>query len=614
MQLGYLLLKEQIFIRKELKERVFWFIKLRWIAVGAALSGTWAVFFSERPISIIPLNAVLFSIIIYNIIFLMVGKKLESFRPHEVRPFTIFAHFQISLDLLALFLFIYFTGGIASPLLIFVIFHIILAGILLPPYGGFIYGIFVIIGIAILMMIQISGFLPIKPVVFVGPVFLIGREYPWLRFIYYTVAILVSGFLITSVAVSLRRKGRELLMVSRELESSNVKLKALYEMVKELGSYTELKDLMDSATRNAARIMGVKACSIKLLDEQKRSLRFTSTYGLSEDYLAKGSIDIEKSPINQKILQGSSFVIGNIDEKEYFQYPEDIQREGIASMLCLPLRVEKMIFGVFCVYSEKSYHFGNGDVEFFSLMSDLTALAIENLRSGLTKSWFMMKAAHQLRSPLTAIYSMIKILRRGYLGPLDRRQEETLERCEKRIEILEEVINDLLKLGAKRSEPKGGLVTYPVDLKNCLNRLIGIYESQASEKGLKMDIHIEEAPLIVMGNEELIDDILTNLISNAIKYTPPGGNVSVILSKKGDDFIRIEVLDTGIGIPEKEMVNLFSEFFRAENAREFDEHGTGLGLVIVKEALEKLNGTIQVESKLGEGSKFICFIPSCTNV
>jgi len=121
--------------------------------------------------------------------------------------------------------------------------------------------------------------------------------------------------------------------------------------------------------------MGVKACSIKLMDEQKKALRFASTYGLSEDYTkSKDKIDIRKSPINRKIIEGSVFAIGNIEERDYFQYPEDIRKEGIASMICLPLRVDKMVLGVFCVYSDKAHFFTESNVQFFALMSDLTAL------------------------------------------------------------------------------------------------------------------------------------------------------------------------------------------------------------------------------------------------
>ncbi len=124
MKIGYDLVKEQLFFRQELKERVFWFIHLRWIGAGAAIAISWIAYLLGEGLPILPLNIILLFIVFYNTIFLYLGKRLEAFKPGEVRPFTIFAHTQISLDLLSLYILIYFTGGIYSPLLIFFIFHI----------------------------------------------------------------------------------------------------------------------------------------------------------------------------------------------------------------------------------------------------------------------------------------------------------------------------------------------------------------------------------------------------------------------------------------------------------------------------------------------------------
>jgi hypothetical protein len=611
MELGYELVKEQLFFRRELKERVYWFIKLRWIAVGAALVGTWAASLFGLDLPLLPLTLILLAIILYNCVFLIIGKNLEAFRPDEVQPFNLFAHVQIALDLLALCFVIYFTGGTVSPLLIFVIFHIILAGILLSPFSCFAYAILVILALGGLIFLQESGILPAHGLVFRGLLLADGGEglYPLILFLRLAVAILVTAFLVTTVKVSLRTKGREILHVSRELDFSNAKLTALYDMVKEMGTCSDLQVLMDSATRLAAKIMGVRACSIKLLDEQGQTLRFASAHGLSEDYVSKGSIQIDKSPINRRIIEGSLYAIRSIDEKDYFQYPEDIRKEGIASMLCLPLRVETMILGVFCVYSGESYHFGDRDVTFFSLMTDLTAMAIENLKSEATKSWFMKKAAHQIRSPMNAIYSMLKLIRNGYLGPVEPRQDETLGRCERRIEILGDLVNDLLKLGEGRGEVVKKAV-HPVDVSKALGQVIPLYQSRATDKGVEMEFRIQEPLPDILGDEELLDELFTNLISNAIKYTPKGGKVKVSLSKEGRVWIRLEVSDTGIGIPEGDIPRLFSEFFRAENAKAFEEQGTGLGLVIVKEVLDRLRGSIRVQSKLGQGTTFTCLIPT----
>lgn len=113
----------------------------------------------------------------------------------------------------------------------------------------------------------------------------------------------------------------------------------------------------------------------------------------------------------------------------------------------------------------------------------------------------------------------------------------------------------------------------------------------------------------MIGNQELLDEIFTNLVSNAVKYTPRNGLVRINLSMKGEDQILFEVSDTGIGISKEDIPRLFTEFFRADNAKAIEENGTGLGLVIVKEVVDRLGGSIEVESKIGEGTRSTCILP-----
>ena len=358
MSLGYEVLKEQQLFRKELKERIHWFIFLRWIAVGVALVAGWTARYIGFRIPVGPLGCILFFVLVYNVVFLLVAGRLEKSKSPEARPFVVFAHVQISVDLVALFAVFYFTGGASSPLVLLTLFHIVMAGILLSPLSCYIYSIGVPAALGGLNVLEIADLVPSLPVYFDNALPHI-RTCPerWVGFAVFSACVLITAFLVTSVKRSLRKKGRELMKVSRDLDISNAKLNALYEMVKEMGTKSELDELMDSATQKAARIMGVKACSIKLLEENRNKLRFASTFGLSEGYLSKGGIDLNKSPVNLKIIQGSAYAIGSIDEKDYFQYPEDIRKEGIASMLCLPLRVENVILGVFCVYSERVVFF-----------------------------------------------------------------------------------------------------------------------------------------------------------------------------------------------------------------------------------------------------------------
>ena len=627
MEPGNVLVKEQLFFRKELIERLPWLIRLRWAVVVLGFAGCGAGYFSQKWLPL-PLMLILAGVFCYNLMFLFIWKSLPPFKSQEIhdspnigaqeiRRFNVFAHVQISLDLFALCLAIWFSGGIFSPLALFVIFHIILTGILLPPVSCYLYGVLVSLVLGGLLWLHPGTLPPTFPLWFQDVILPLGdrsgaREiFGITRFSMLVAAVLITSFLVTTLKLSLRTKGRELLRLSRDLNVSNTKLTALYEMVKEMGMCTESRALMDSATRWAAAIMGVKACSIKMLDEQQKKLRFVSTYGLSQDYLqSKESIDIQKSPINRKIIDGAVYTIGHIEERDYFAYPEDIRKEGIESLICLPLRVEKRIFGVFCVYSDVAASFAESDVRFFMLMADLTALEIEKLNTQLNRTWFLQKAAHQLRSPLHAVVSMLKILQKGYIGEMNVNQEDIVRRCEKRLEILDSQVSDLLSLSIRRTALHPDAL-HRVQVPQVLQALSNLFETQAREKNIDILFRVDENLPEVMATGRMLDDLMTNLISNALKYTPAGEKVMVCLTGGEEGGIRLEVTDSGIGIPEQDFPRLFSEFFRAENAKEFTETGTGLGLVIVKEILDQLKGTISVSSCIGKGSTFVCHLPAC---
>jgi signal transduction histidine kinase len=261
------------------------------------------------------------------------------------------------------------------------------------------------------------------------------------------------------------------------------------------------------------------------------------------------------------------------------------------------------------VYSGVSHPFDEEEVRFFSIMSDLIALAIETLRSELNKTWFLHKAAHELRSPFNTIYSMLKVIGGGFIGPLNAEQKEMTQRCIRRIEMLGDLINDLLKLGIKRADVDRGKIQ-PVDGASVLNAQVPLFETQAREKNVSISFQVEDPLPQIMGDEKLLDELFTNLISNAVKYTPPEGRVKVSLLKVDQNWVSLEVADTGIGIPKEDIPKLFSEFFRAENAKAFAEVGTGLGLAIVKEILDFLHGTISVESQVGQGTRIRCLLPA----
>ena len=611
MQLGDELVKEQLFFRKELKERVYWFIQLRWIAAGTVLVVSWLVYYRWRTLPIMTLNLIVFGVMLYNIVFHLIWQRLAASHPGQLTSITIFTHTQIVCDFLALYLLIYFTGSLHSPLLPFLTFHVILSGILLSPLSCLLYCCSVLAVLGGLMVFQVLDILPVQPALFPSPLGFDRLEIPEILppLVLFVATLFITAFLVTSLKLSLRTKGRELLRVSKTLDDGNARLTALYKMVTEMGGCSALQPLMDMATQNAAQIMGVKACAIKLLDDQRERLSVASTVGLSEEYSKSSQgITITNSPIDRKIIEGSLRAIGNIDEKDHGQYAEAFRREGITSMIGLPLAAGRLVLGVFCVYSVEPYYFSDDDGHFFALMADLTALSIENLQRDRDKSWFLQKAAHQLRSPVNTVLSMLNLVKNQYLGPVTEKQAQTLNRSVKRLQILGDVVADLLKLEIKRSDlPK--MVLHPVAPANLLNRLKQPYQILAAEKKVDVAFDIEDALPTILADEQLIDELFTNLISNAVKYTPTGGAVHVTVRRENSDHLRFQISDTGIGIPAEDIPYLFTEFYRSANAKQFVEEGTGLGLVVVKEIVDRLKGNISVKSTLGEGTCFTGRLP-----
>jgi two-component system phosphate regulon sensor histidine kinase PhoR len=145
-------------------------------------------------------------------------------------------------------------------------------------------------------------------------------------------------------------------------------------------------------------------------------------------------------------------------------------------------------------------------------------------------------------------------------------------------------------------------------LAESLQNSLAAVRSKAEDKSITLSSNIEEDIEKIYGNQFSIEEAITNLLFNAVKYTSSGGNVEV-RAKNYDDNVLVEIADSGIGIPEEELLRVFDEFYRARNAREVEKDGTGLGLSIVKQIIERHSGKIWVESKEGLGSTFRFTLP-----
>jgi signal transduction histidine kinase len=219
---------------------------------------------------------------------------------------------------------------------------------------------------------------------------------------------------------------------------------------------------------------------------------------------------------------------------------------------------------------------------------------------------FLGIAAHDLKAPLTAIQGFLWIMLGGYSGEISDKQRNMLERSTYRIKELLNLISDLLDI--PRIET-GQIVEEmkQISLVKVIKASVGDLREAAKEKKLKLEVDLPPSLPKVYGSAPRLQQAVTNLVSNAINYTPEG-SVTIRVSE-GKDEIRVEVMDTGIGIPADDLPRLFEDFFRASNV---ESKGTGLGLSITRRIVEAHGGKIWVESpcpETGKGSRFTFTLP-----
>lgn len=217
---------------------------------------------------------------------------------------------------------------------------------------------------------------------------------------------------------------------------------------------------------------------------------------------------------------------------------------------------------------------------------------------------FIRLVTHELKSPIAAVENYLKLILQGYINLED--QDKILEKCIIRTCEERQLIDDLLDLG--RIEESESLPVIPVHLDQVLQGVLSECQDDIIDKNLHLTIDIEDDIPEIQAVPELSKSIWCNLVSNALKYTPDDGEISICLQTRGKALIGW-IQDSGIGISREDQKKIFREFFRGENAKNTSIAGTGLGLVLVKKIVEGLGGEISFDSELGVGSTFRFVIP-----
>jgi len=389
--------------------------------------------------------------------------------------------------------------------------------------------------------------------------------------------------------------------------------KILYDIAQKLNSNLAPQDVLRTIVESIRDAADAKGCSLMLLTPDRQELIHSVACGLSDWYVRKGPVKVDAAIA--QALDAKPVAIFDATTDTRVQYKDQAKKEGVASLLSLPLTRRGQVIGIVRVYTLVPRRFSDHEIDFFSALANLGAIALE--RAELLEEEkrqflrFVSIAAHDLKAPLAAIQSFLGVLLGGFAGELNEKQKHMMQRASQRINELLNLISDLLdipriEMGQLVQEMK------EVSLVQIIDSFVEEGSTLAEQKGLRFSVHIPPDLSCVYGAPTRLQQVITNLLNNAINYTDEGEVVAQVVET--DSEILVEVADTGCGISPDDMPRLFEDFFRGSNA---GPKGTGLGLSISRRIVEAHGGKIWAESPCtenGKGSKFCFTLPKKAKV
>jgi len=222
------------------------------------------------------------------------------------------------------------------------------------------------------------------------------------------------------------------------------------------------------------------------------------------------------------------------------------------------------------------------------------------------KNEYVLRVTHDIKGHVAAILSCIDVIRSGIAGPLTDVQKEFSDRIYERTELLSTFIKNLLNLTRKRLKHDSEFEEFL--LKDIIDKVVLTVQTLAKDKSIDFNFSFDNSVQVITGNPFTIEELYSNLLLNAVKYTPPKGRISLTVRSQQDQIIS-EISDSGIGIPKEELSKVFDEFYRASNVPKDIKTGSGLGLSIAKQIVDNHKGKIQVSSEPGVWTKFTIILP-----
>lgn len=595
-----------------LPNRSQWQVFVRWFVPPAIVV---ALLVSRRLgfiIPVVPTVATAFGIVLYNIGFFAVQRLVH---PTEERRFAFerrVALLQVLFDYVAMFVLIHYTGGGGSPLTFLVLLHIILSAILFPPRVAYLCAAGAVGGMSSLAGAEFLGWIEHVPILRThvlaeGP----GQVMPAVGF--FVLTVLLTAVTSTLLMAQLRRRVLDLARSAEQAAILNQRLTGLYSMLEAFGAETSLQTVLQTVGQEIAKVLDVRVVTVRMRAEGSEATQIAATVGLTE-HACPPSDDMRTALVDQVMRSGQALTV-EIDEEAEGTIDPAIRALGVRSVAVVPMRHQGELMGTIEAYCVRGRHFDAALVEFMGRAADLVAAAIETVRRyeaieklSNERSSFMLKVAHNLRSPLNAAAGLLDAVLGGYVEPLGPEQRDYIQRARGRLTSSNDMVRDLLTLGESRAA-SAWAEQHVVDVGTLVEQMAIRAEADAQQHGVSFELSKGAGVPQVRAHRRQLEQVVDNLVSNAIKYSRPGGHVQLRVTPEGEDVV-LSVSDDGIGIPRSDLEHISEEFFRATNVRQTQIPGTGLGLAFVRQAVSHWGGRFALESDEGKGTTATVRLPA----
>ena len=427
------------------------------------------------------------------------------------------------------------------------------------------------------------------------------------------------------IAIENVRLFTELEARTTQLTRSVGELKALGEVGQAVSSTLDLETVLCTIVSRATTLAGMDGGAIYEYDETRQQFYLHATDKLPEELvetLRAAPIPKGEGALGRMAVTGEPIQIRDIADEARYQsrLKQMLIRLGYRSLLAVPLLREDHLLGGLVVNRKSAGEFTTQVIDLLKTFATQSALAIQNARlfreieeksreletASRHKSEFLANMSHELRTPLNAIIGFSEVLSERMFGDINEKQAEYLRDILESGQHLLSLINDILDL-SKIEAGRMELEPADFDLPSAIDNTLSLVRERAHRRGITLDRTLDERLGMIHADERKVKQVLLNLLSNALKFTPEGGRIHVRADVHQGD-AEISVTDTGIGISPEDQAAVFEEF-RQVGAAAKKVEGTGLGLAISRKFIELHGGSIRVESQSGKGSTFTFTLP-----